>query len=525
MGVMESMVPVKNISILQSIEATAQMHIAEIPGPMFAKVISFFRAVYKEHRSEAIVLIFYNEKRRSYKIFPPYQKVSYASVDYNKGISLDGWQMIGTIHSHSSMSAFHSGTDDADEASFDGIHITIGDNDDEEVSISASIVANGTRFLIDPLDYVQDLAITVDIDKTEKTEPTTKYYKMEGGKLVESKTSTIRTYRKLDKRYISTVSDRQKKFNMKWMNMVEYSKPTYAYYGNAAWGGWWGPNYDADAWKNRGKTTPQVVPKGTIIPPQNVGPQKTPGIVFPPHEQEMNPCEDCVFKNHKIDWVMQQLLEEVDGEKVVPDRTDIIPLGMESYVCDQCKSELVIPETQDAICPVCKTDKFLIDTTPYIEDEEEIEYETVGDGEEEIPYKCSNCGKQFFLITQENCPHCGFNILQTEQEAQSYSDMGQTKIDCLHCQVTLWVEDLINDECPFCRAILIPQDESGYLDPVQQALESAAKADKSIQRLPIPDQKLIPINKEPVHHQPYKKGPFEFMKKLAKRARKRKSEN
>jgi len=190
MGVMESMVPVNNISILESIEATAQMHIPMVPGPMFAKIISFFKAVYKEHRAEAIVLIFYNEDTQKYKIFPPYQKVNYGAVDYNRGISLDGWQMIGDVHSHASMSAFHSGTDDDDEKSFDGLHITIGDNDDDEVSISASIVSNGTRFLIDPLDYIEDLAITVDIDKTEET-PTTKYYKWVGGKMIEAKTSTV----------------------------------------------------------------------------------------------------------------------------------------------------------------------------------------------------------------------------------------------------------------------------------------------------------------------------------------------
>ena len=170
MGVMESMAPVQNISILESVQATARMHIVPIPGPLFAKVMSFFRAVYKEHRSEAIVLIFYNEKTDAYKIFPPYQKVNFGTVDYNKGIQLDGWQMIGTIHSHASMSAFHSGVDDDDEKNFDGLHITIGDNDDDEPSISASIVANGSRFMIDPLDYVEDLQITVDIDNTEKSQ-------------------------------------------------------------------------------------------------------------------------------------------------------------------------------------------------------------------------------------------------------------------------------------------------------------------------------------------------------------------
>ena len=522
MGVMESMVPVNNISILESIEATAQMHIPMVPGQMFAKIISFFKAVYKEHRAEAIVLIFYNEDTQKYKIFPPYQKVNYGAVDYNRGISLDGWQMIGDVHSHASMSAFHSGTDDDDEKSFDGLHITIGDNDDDEVSISASIVSNGTRFLIDPLDYIEDLAITVDIDKTEET-PTTKYYKWVGGKMIEAKTSTVRTYRKLDKRYVSTVIDKQKKFNAKWMKMVEYNRPTYYGYGGraGAWAGW-GGNFDPTAWAaNRNKTKPQIVPKGAIIPPQNVGPQKTPGIVFPPHDDnESNPCKDCVFVNHKIDWVMEQLLEEVDGE--TGESTTTVPMGMESYVCDQCQSELTIPESQDAICPICKTDKYMVDMTPFPDDEEDgIEYEVADEKEEDIPFKCPNCEKKFYLVTQENCPHCGFNILQSEEEDQSLSDMGaqvEDKVSCVNCQVSLRLEDLTHGtDCPFCRAVLNP--DSDLLDPNLQAIEAAQQADKATEAklLPIPGKDSVPINKETVPHQPYKKGPFAFMRGLTRK--------
>ena len=146
LGIMESITPVQGISVLQSVEMTAQMHIKPIPGTLFAQVISFFKEVYNEHFGEAIVLLFYNEERKVYKVVPPAQKVSGGGVDYNRAMTIEGYIMVGDIHSHANMSAFHSGIDDADEKSFDGLHITIGNNKDEQVSISASIVSNGQRF-------------------------------------------------------------------------------------------------------------------------------------------------------------------------------------------------------------------------------------------------------------------------------------------------------------------------------------------------------------------------------------------
>jgi len=94
LGIMESITPVKEISILNTVEMMAQMHIKPIPAYQFAQVESFFRAIYKEHRSEAIVLLFYNEERKVYKIVPPHQKVNGASVDYNRAITIEGFTMI-----------------------------------------------------------------------------------------------------------------------------------------------------------------------------------------------------------------------------------------------------------------------------------------------------------------------------------------------------------------------------------------------------------------------------------------------
>jgi len=125
LGVMDSLVPVKNISILEDIKTAARMNIKKIPAGQFAQIISFFKKeVYVKHRAECIVILFYNEENKTYRIIPPTQKVSSATIDYDRGLVLEGWTMVGDIHSHAAMSAFHSGTDHDDEQSFDGLHIT-----------------------------------------------------------------------------------------------------------------------------------------------------------------------------------------------------------------------------------------------------------------------------------------------------------------------------------------------------------------------------------------------------------------
>ena len=113
-----------------------------IPWKLFLSIESLFEKIYDKYKSEVAVLLFYNKEKKEWAYGLPQQTVSGASVDYDikKGCSyvmeselskeveeLQGeWSMVGSIHSHASMSAFHSGTDDKDEFGFDGIHITIG---------------------------------------------------------------------------------------------------------------------------------------------------------------------------------------------------------------------------------------------------------------------------------------------------------------------------------------------------------------------------------------------------------------
>ena len=253
LGVMDSVAPVKNISILQSVQTAARMNIKKIPAKDAQQIINFFKAVYKEHYAEAIVLLFYNLEEKKYKVVCPVQEVSGGAADYSKAITIEGYDMIGTIHSHAGMSAFHSGVDDDDEKSFDGLHITFGNMRDDDISVSASIVANGHRVMVRPEDYINNFVRTVDVNETVKVPYATTYkWDKELKKMMPVKTDKFYNKHKFDQRYRVKLA-RDPKFPAEWMKKV--TKKSYVYAGGRAGGNWYdgwyghGSYYDPRYWQ------------------------------------------------------------------------------------------------------------------------------------------------------------------------------------------------------------------------------------------------------------------------------------
>jgi PRTRC genetic system protein A len=429
LGVMESIAPVKNISILESVALSAQMHIPKVPARPFAKVVEFFKAVYNEHHSECVVLIFYNEETQQFKIIPPKQEVSFASIDYDRLLIVDGYTMIGTIHSHGSMSAFHSGIDDDDEKTFDGLHITIGDIDEDEQSISSSIVANGYRFMVDPIDYVASIKITKDIDET-KVGYRSKIYKIVDGKtLLDEKASkkTSYTWRKIDKRFVTTVPQSKRQFNKLWMKKIKKETRVYGYYGGRSSRfsyhgiypyhyGEWGPHFDPHVWQQYHKLGSKR-PSDAILPvsaKESVSVQKLVNTADDNDDEYIVPCLTCKFRDEKL---------ELDDED----------LENEMYRCEKCN--IIIGGDSDKLeCPNCKTDEHLVLlddenlTDNYVEDDHTPL--TSGDSQfyEEIVI-CPFCKKQTILIPPDNyCQHCftEIEVLSSEDAIiqQSENDSG-----------------------------------------------------------------------------------------------------
>ncbi len=287
-GLMESIVPVEKISFLSdSIEEHAQMHINKIPAKTFSEVVAFFREVYDNYnRNEANTVIHYSKKGK-YKIQVPLQKTAGASVSYlNEQVK--GYQRIGTIHSHAGMSAFHSATDDSDEVDFDGLHITVGDVDQEHFSISCSIVSNGTRFVCEPLDYIEGIELV----EFNKPGITTKQWKLVKGtyKLVENETSFTKTIGYKIKEVIGRI-----RFPKKWLEMVDKIK------------------YEALA----KEVLPEVPPLVNRYANRwGLSIDSGPSHIKRSPVESFNPCEQCPYKEHKSEMMMQEILNGLDDDSL-----------------------------------------------------------------------------------------------------------------------------------------------------------------------------------------------------------------
>ena len=479
LGVMESIAPVKNISILESVNAMAKMHIKKIPATKFQQIINFFKEVYKEYFAEAIVLIFYNQETKKYRIICPKQEVSGAGADYTKGMIIEGYDMIGTVHSHAAMSAFHSGIDDDDEKSFDGLHITLGNMKDDYISISASIVANGYRVIVSPNEYINKLVMTVDIDEEVKV-PYAKTWKWDHDKkkMVQLETTgKYYTRRNFDQRFEIQLS-KDPKFNPAWMNLVEkktFTPFNYKTYNRGWADGWYGHNAhygDSSYWKNWSGHHNTKGPVQTKLP-----------MVVKSDDKESVDEDNKLIQvlenlyDHEKKTVAKWVLDQIDGdssdlikESLGEDNNDLV-----HYECIQCQNKITVDEsdtsTGEAFCPICKTDDYLLEITATE------------------------------MMMGESAP--------SDEEIE---ESGLGMIECKTCHSSFTKDFLINGECPTCGTVLVPEehpsnqeiseeilktDSGAYLDPEREAIEKALEADQDVERIPLPDQDTIPINKKP----------------------------
>jgi len=267
LGIMESISPINNISTLEDLQPSAKLHIPKIPGKSFAKIVDFFKQVYEEFRGEAIVLVFYNNDKEIYKFDCPKQEVTGGSLHYTVK-NIDGYNLIGTIHSHGSMSAFHSGTDDADEMNFDGLHITIGKVTSPLFDISCSVVANGTRIINDPFEYINGIkTFNKEIIKQKVLSP---------GYMIKNQFKDI-------------------KCNQKWIKNVKKPEPVkYSKYYNRSMGF----IYDRMGLEDNHFIFSDDIPKL----PRN-------------KDVDFNPCETCPFKDYKLDMMDEEGGLEIFEEK------------------------------------------------------------------------------------------------------------------------------------------------------------------------------------------------------------------
>jgi len=132
-------------------------HAPRIPRAELLQVEAFFRAVYQKHRAEAVVFLYFSPHDGGiWRFVAPEQEVTAGGLKWTSpGPPPAGWYLAGSFHSHGSMGAFHSGTDDHDELGWDGVHVTIGKINLPHPEYAASLVIGGSRVKIDIEDIVE----------------------------------------------------------------------------------------------------------------------------------------------------------------------------------------------------------------------------------------------------------------------------------------------------------------------------------------------------------------------------------
>lgn len=116
-----------------STEEACEYTMPAIPSILVDKLDQFFRLVYSQHGTESIVLLTYDTTKtgpEGWGILVPEQVNTPAHCKYDADsiaeIKPEHVLIVGSVHSHPEMSAYASGTDHADQADFDGLHITYG---------------------------------------------------------------------------------------------------------------------------------------------------------------------------------------------------------------------------------------------------------------------------------------------------------------------------------------------------------------------------------------------------------------
>lgn len=107
----------------------------KIPLKILSQIISFFRDICDESGDEVFARVYYDKQTGEYFPYVPEQKISKASVTYNitdeRFQTEDRYLFILDIHSHNTMDAFFSGTDNSDEKTNGKVFMVIGRLDRE----------------------------------------------------------------------------------------------------------------------------------------------------------------------------------------------------------------------------------------------------------------------------------------------------------------------------------------------------------------------------------------------------------
>lgn len=133
-----------------------------IPTEMWHQVLAFFKWTYDTTKSESQVRLYANAVTQQWRAWAYPQKANLGMAAHELDTpatkerrdreraqfsDAEGWLYYGTVHHHCSSSAFQSSTDERNESSQDGIHITVGNMDKNHYSIDARLYQSGRKIL------------------------------------------------------------------------------------------------------------------------------------------------------------------------------------------------------------------------------------------------------------------------------------------------------------------------------------------------------------------------------------------
>lgn len=132
-------------------------HYGKVPNPVFEEIVAFFKAICDESKDEAYVQTFWNPEENRYYNHVPEQEVSGASVRFTRNQDLENTHvLVLETHSHNTMKAFFSSTDNADEKN-DRFYAVVGELNQARPTVLFSFVCGGKRIMISREDIVEGL--------------------------------------------------------------------------------------------------------------------------------------------------------------------------------------------------------------------------------------------------------------------------------------------------------------------------------------------------------------------------------
>ena len=146
-----------------------------LPYELWQKVVQLYRdfitpaspGTRQETNEVEVVFIRNMSDLSEWKVLVPKQKVNPCHVDADMTNLIDletgerhdvfppeGWAHAGTSHSHNTMGAFFSATDNESELNLPGMHIVVGKITDAKYELLCSVVLDGRRFILLPSEVI-----------------------------------------------------------------------------------------------------------------------------------------------------------------------------------------------------------------------------------------------------------------------------------------------------------------------------------------------------------------------------------